>query len=240
MRSLGSSEPLQHRLSRSPTVRSSVPSRANSIRPGLAPKVPHASATKSSLKSTRESPRSVPRPTAIVFPRGPYFGKLRYTSRLVAKPGCNSMKCNPSGALLGGGDPAGGAGASQAGLGSRTPFRMIRRRPGRSVTRIVLASGNARLNGCTSPPATSVTLMRWPVSVSKMRAPSGAGGGVGADPCAIARACTRTNTVSAASCGTDLRTVNDSRSECIGRGWRADATTRAIGLIMSRPCASTS
>ena len=42
----------------------------NSMRPGFAPKLSHASETKISLKSVSVSPVNVPRPTAIVLPRG--------------------------------------------------------------------------------------------------------------------------------------------------------------------------
>ena len=70
-----------------------------------------------------------------------------------------------------GGDPAGGSGASHAGFGKSFPSLMTRRRPDRSVTRIVRASGNAMPNGCTRPSATSVTLIRCPVPVSNMNGP---------------------------------------------------------------------
>ncbi len=43
------------------------------------------------------------------------------------------------------------------GLGSSTPLRMIRSRPGRSVTSISPVGRNARLHGLTRPEATTET-----------------------------------------------------------------------------------
>src|SRR5262245_5361446 len=47
----------------------------------------------------------------------------------------------------------------------------MRNCPERSATSIVRESGNARLYGWTSPPTICVTLMRWPVAVSKTSGP---------------------------------------------------------------------
>jgi hypothetical protein len=94
----------------------------------------------------------------------------------------------------------------KAGVGCSTPLRMMRKRPGFSVTRMVLASGKATLNGWTSPPAISLTLMRWPLSVSKVRGPAPASNDVGAGPCAITGGAIRSSAISAASCQAGLRT----------------------------------
>ena len=145
MRWLVFSEPSQQKPSRSPTVTSSVPSRRKNMRPGLAPDFSHASATKISWKFPIESAVNVPRPTAIVLPRGPYFGYDRYTRWFCANEGWSSMKCSASAPLAGPGEPAGAGGASQAGFGSSAPSLMTRSRPDRSATSMVWASGNAML-----------------------------------------------------------------------------------------------
>ncbi len=94
-------------------------------------------------------------------------------------------------------------GASHAGLGSNTPSLMTRRRPERSATRIVCASGNARLYGCTSPPATWVTLIRWPVAVSSSTESAGRDFG---GPWAITTGGRRNSAARAAARETDVVT----------------------------------
>ena len=82
---------------------------------------------------------------------------------------------------------------------SSTPSWMIRSRPERSATRIVCESGNARLYGCTSPPATCVTLIRWPVAVSATSgARAAAAVGVGG-ACAITAGGKRSSAASVAA-----------------------------------------
>ena len=126
----------------------------------MLPLVSQASASKISRMLDNVVPLNSPRDTASVLPLGPYLGCDRYTARFWAKFGWSTMKCRPEPSLPGGG------GDCHAGAGVSAPSRITRRRPGRSVTRTVRASGNATLHGCTSPVATVVTRIRWPVAVA--------------------------------------------------------------------------
>src|SRR5215475_916457 len=58
------------------------------------------------------------------------------------------------------------AGMPATGCGSRTPFRMIRSFPVRSVTSIVPSGRNAKLQGYVSPFVTATTRILWPSAVS--------------------------------------------------------------------------
>ena len=119
----------------------------------MLPLVSQASATKISFTSASVVPSKRPREMASVVPFSPRFGYERYTRRFSANRGCSVMNCRPL-------SVAGCGGASHTGCACRTPSRIIRKRPLRSLTRIVRASGNARLQGWNRPPATNVTLIR--------------------------------------------------------------------------------
>ncbi len=66
-------------------------------------------------------------------------------------------------------------GTPATGVGSNTPLRIIRRRPGRSVTRMAPSGRNAMLHGWTSPLVTNNRIWCW-MPVSRTIGPSGRGG----------------------------------------------------------------
>ena len=67
-------------------------------------------------------------------------------------------------------------GVPGTGVGSSTPLRTTRRRPTRSVIRMLPSGRNARLHGCESPFVTTLTLMSRCSNVEKTHGPSPSGG----------------------------------------------------------------
>src|SRR5438128_5138422 len=61
-------------------------------------------------------------------------------------------------------------------VGSSTPLRRMRRRPTRSVIRMLPSGRNARLHGCESPFVTTLTLMSRCSNVDDIQGPSPSGG----------------------------------------------------------------
>ena len=143
-----------------------MPSGAKRIRDASPPdKLAHGSATKISLTSRRALPSNLPRASAVEYteplaPAGFGFDVLyaRYTRLFEANFGCRAISSNP---LV---PPAWTFGTPAIGSGSRTPLRIIRRRPARSVTSMSPFGSHTMLQGCDSPFVTTETRIRVPPS----------------------------------------------------------------------------
>ncbi len=151
-----------------------MPSRPNAIRqPKLASAGPvpesQASAIKTSFTSASELPSQRARATAVVAPFSPGFEYARYSSLFSANRGCRTMSIRPARTR------AWMVGRPAIGSGSRTPLRIIRRRPARSVTSIPPSGRKAMLHGCDKAFVMTTTRVLCCSAVSTMKGPSPSG-----------------------------------------------------------------
>ena len=126
MRRLLSSLPLfrQHRRSRSPTVKKSMPPGPKKTRPAVLPLDSQASATKISFTSRSVVPSNRPLDTAMVLPRSPELRVREVDEAVLRELRVHGNEVQQRRFL------SGGFGACHAGSGSSTPSRTTRRRPG--------------------------------------------------------------------------------------------------------------